>query len=337
MLGFLSCLFLRFFISLSLRIKLKTSYYKLILKAGLLVSMTLLLTTGCKKKRAFNEESAQDTADTRMAQGENEEVIKDVDLAIMERKLLTGSASAPAGTSLCGVIIDTSLESSGIITLRFKDTSCYNKKRKGSIKITMEGYPLKKWKHAGSRLRVDFTAYQVTRMSDGKSVMFDGTEYITNISGDTWLELWFLNTKTLVHTVTTSNLKITFNNGDIGIMNINRRQTYTYVDKVTICKTEGIGNYNGKSNLDNWGQTRDGSVYTCEVITPIEWKTSCGAMAPLSGEVSIDVEGKEYEMKCLFGVNKEGDVVSDPNTCPYGWKTSWSRKKKTNTRVFGYY
>jgi hypothetical protein len=322
---------------------LKVRATKSFIKAGLLCIALFFFISSCKKKRAFNEEDAQSTVDNRMAQGENDEALKDVEIAIMEQYLLrgrgTGSPDSTTSSSLCGVAVDTTQILNGIVRLNYNGVACYGKKRTGTIQVTIQGYPLKKWKHAGCVVKVDFLAYQVTRISDGKKIQLDGTQNITNISGDTWFELWYLNTRTLVHTVTGNNLKLTYDgsSSDVAIMNVNRRATYTFLDNVTTCKIEGLGVYDGKSNLGSWGQTRDGAQYTCEVVTPVVWKTACGAVAPVSGEVSINIDGKEYELKCLYGVDKEGNSVSNENECPYGWKVSWSRKKKTNTRIFGYY
>lgn len=310
----------------------------------LLVCILLSFLAGsCKKKRAFNEEDAQSTVDARTVQGQNDEAVKDVNIAIMEQALIRGRAvsetgeTGTLGTELCGLSLDTSQVFSGIIKLNYNGTECYGLKRTGSIRVTVQSYPLSKWKHSGCTIKMDFEAYTVTRVSDGKSVRFDGVQYLTNISGNTWFELRYLNASSLVQILTGNDLTVTFDGDNTAVFNFNRRMTYTISNFITSCRVEGLGSHNELSNLENWGETRDGNVFTSQVSSPYVWKTSCGAVAPVEGEVIIKVDTKHFDLKCKFAVDEEGNDVSGDSPCPYGWKVSWSHKKKTNTRVFGYY
>jgi hypothetical protein len=122
------------------------------------------------------------------------------------------------------------------------------------------------------------------------------------------------------------------------IFSINRQLTFNYSnsDSVTSCKIEGLGTSNGLASLSNWGQNRNGNNFTTQVISPILWKSSCGTNSPIQGEMHVDVDGKNFKLKCKFGVNSDGESVTDANSCPYGWQLAWSYKKKTNTQVFAY-
>jgi hypothetical protein len=294
---------------------------------------------GCKKKREFNGESGQSSVDARMVQGENDEVVKDVNIAIMEDFLLRGRSSVQtsqvAGTSLCGVILDTTKVMSGIITLNYNGTNCFGRTRTGSVRFTIQKYPLNKWKNSGSVVRIEFINYKMVRSSDGKSVEINGVEEMTNLSGNTWFELWYLSQPSVVYSVSGSELNVKFDNTATAIFSFHRKLTYTYSGNVTTCRVEGTGSHNGKSNLENWGQTRDGTVFTSEIIEAPVWKTECGAMAPVSGQVSVQEDGKEFDLKCFFGVKSNGEISNE--TCPFGFRVEWSRKKRTNTRTFGYY
>jgi len=309
-------------------------------KVVLLCLPLLLMIGSCKKKRAFNEENGQAAEDIRSVQGQNDEVLADVNIAIIEQSLLRGRSSSGAevsisGTELCGVDVDTLRVYQGIIRLRYNGISCNSTRKTGEIIISIMEYPIKKWKHSGSTLRIDFVEFKVMH-SNGKSVQFDGTAYMVNESGGTWYEMRYLNASNLVQTHTANNLKVTLDGNNTAIFNFNRRLTFNYTNTVTICTMEGLGSSDGLNNLDNWGQNRDGNNFTTKVISPVVWKSTCGGNSPVEGEVSIAVENKDFEMNCLFGVNKDGEVVSDNTNCPYGWKASWSYKKKTNKRVFAY-
>jgi hypothetical protein len=304
----------------------------------LALCLPLLLSIGaCKKRQAFNNENAQSTVDERMMQGQNDQAVQDINIALMGQALLRGrgTGQTSASTSWCGVDVDTLSIFSGIIKLNYNGNECNGTKKTGQIVVTILDYPLHKWKYQGTKIKMDFNAYKVTRTSDGQSVQIDGTEFMTNESGNTWFELWYLNAGSVVQTLTADNLNITFNGSNTAIFNINRRMTFTYSNQITSCKVEGLGSAQGKNNLENWGQTRDGDNFTSQVTTPIVWKSSCGGIAPVQGELDIKVDGRDFELKCQLAVDKNGNVVTD-NSCPFGWKVSWSYKSSTNTRIFGY-
>jgi hypothetical protein len=311
---------------------------KVSIKIFLICFAVFFFASACKKKKAFKEEDGQAATDARMAQGQNDEAYKDINIAIMEQSLLRGKGTAGAGnTEICGVTIDTLEIFQGVIKLNYQGKNCYGYTKTGIIRVSLEGYPLKKWKNPGSILKVEFIGYKVTRATDGRSVQLDGTQYITNESGSTFFDLRYLNVSSIVHTVTGFDMKVKFDGDNTAIFNVGRRMTYTHSGGVTTCRIEGTGSAAGKSNLENWGHTRNGDSFTSEVTVPIVWKTTCGAVAPLEGEVAIKVDKKDFELKCKFAVDETGESVSGDNPCPYGWLMEWSYKNRTNTRIFGYY
>jgi hypothetical protein len=293
----------------------------------------------CKKKRAFKEESGQSAEDVRMAQGQNDEAIKDVNIAIMEQSLLRGRPASPGSVSsatseLCGVQIDTTSVYQGITRLKYLGTSCSGLVKSGSIVISIENYPTNKWKNRNTVLKMEFIAYKVI-LPNGKSVQFDGTAYIKNESGNTWYEMRYLNAGNIIQDQTADNIKITYDGNNTALFNFNRRLTFSYSGGVSSCSVEGLGYFNGVSNLDNWGQTRNGDDFTSEVQSPLVWKSYCGSSNPVTGVLNIKVEDKPFDLKAEFGVDQSGSP-SDGGSCPYGWKVSWSYKKKESSRILPY-
>lgn len=319
---------------------------KILLGLAALVLASGLVFTSCKKKKAFKNEDGQASADTRTAQGENDAAVSDINDVISNQPLLHGRTNGTQGTNgimgnICGLSVDTNGAYMGSIKLNYNGTTCNNRTRTGSIHLTIVDYAQgKRWKHAGCVLKIDYMNYQITRASDGYSILFNGTQYITNVSGGTWFELLFMGQANLVHTVTGNNLNVSFNGTGTAIYNINRRFTYTYnsTSYVITCTGEGIGSSNGVNNLENYGTTRDGDAFTSEVLTPVVWNTTCGAWAPIQGQVKIKVDSKDFALDCLFGTDASGNAVSvGSNQCPYGWKVEWKYKNKTKNKVIGYY
>jgi hypothetical protein len=118
------------------------------------------------------------------------------------------------------------------------------------------------------------------------------------------------------------------------IINVRKTHLYSISGNVISCTMTGLGSQEDKSSLDCWGTTRKGKNFTSQVVTPVVWKTSCGAFVPVEGEIKTNVDGKYFELTTVYGVDEAGNAVS--GSCPYGWKATWSYKKKTNKRIVPY-
>ncbi|MEI6021664.1 MAG: hypothetical protein WCR21_11095 [Bacteroidota bacterium] len=310
------------------------------------VAVAALFTfSACNKdKKAFRNEDGSSTVDNRTAQSENDAAVSDVNDVLGNQGSLRGKGTEASGTTgvlgnICGMSLDTASMKAGSVKLNYNGTTCNNRTRTGSIVLSIVDYALgKRWKTKGAVLKVEFQAYKIKRASDGKSIQFDGVQYITNESGGTWWELFFLKTQSnLVHTISSSNLNATFEDGKTAIYNINRKITYSYPSNIVTCMAEGIGSSEGLNNLENFGTTRDGAAFTSQVSTPIIWNLTCGAGAPIQGEVNVKVAAKAFELKCLFGVDNSGNSVTvAANSCAYGWKLEWTYKGETKKKIIGY-
>lgn len=316
-----------------------------VIKIGFLASFSLLLFIGCNKdKKAFKDEDGASTVDNRTAQSENDAAVSDVNDVLGNQNSLRGKGEGITGTTgvmgnICGMSLDTAATKNGSIKLNYNGTTCNNRTRTGSIVLTILDYAQgKRWRTKGCVLKVEYLAYKIKRASDGKSIQFDGTQFITNETGGTWWELFFLKTQTsLSHAITSSNLLATFEDGKTATYNINRRITYSFPNSIVTCMAEGTGSSGGLNNLENFGSTRDGDAFTSQVTTPIVWNLTCGAGAPIQGEVNLKVDSKAFDLKCLFGVDQSGNSIAvGSNACPYGWKLEWTYKNDTKKKIFGY-
>ena len=309
---------------------------------GLSISFLLIITlSSCKKKKAFKDENAQISVDTRMFQGQTDQAMADINLAIMGQPLLRGRSSELSETTLeviCGLEQDTSLVYQGIFRLIYNGIPCHGVKRVGEVVVTFIDYPLSKWKNAGTNLKIDFIGYKCSWESNGQSIQLDGSMNLRNESGKTWYDLQFLNEPKLDQILTGNDIKITFSADNYTNISLNRRMEYTYSSssKITTCKIDGLGSQDGESSLENWGFTRDGLKFTNTVNASIIWRTSCGAVAPIDGQETIKVEDKAHELKSTFSFDNQGNELVGDNPCPYGWRVEWSYKNKTNSRLFSF-
>jgi hypothetical protein len=296
-----------------------------------------LVFISCKKKKEFNNETAQTTVDMRSALGEIDEVLKDINTVMMERYPLRGRTSGTSSTSVCGVTLDSLGELTGKMTMNYNGTDCYGRKKTGSVKFYIEDYPLRKWKTKGCVVHIEFINYQATRTSDGRFVRLEGTQTLVNESGNTWFELWYMNSSPVSYVHSGQNMRVTYTGDYTANISVNRRLTFTYSSGVTSCLVDGLDNQQARSRVEAWGEDISGTKFATEVTSPYTWKTTCGAVAPVNGAVTVVLDGKEFDLKCRYGLDKDGKQVAENSACPFGWEVTWSRKKRTNSRLFGYY
>lgn len=316
---------------------------KFLLNATMVCVGALLTFSSCKKKEEEEpkvDESGQASTDSRQAISEDDASIDDVNKTLADYPLMHGriSSAYKATTTICGLDVDTVGSYLGTIKLNYNGTVCNNRKREGSIKLTIINYASgQRWKNAGCVLKVEYLAYKVTRASDGQNIELNGIQNLTNISGGTWADLFFATQPNLVSSVTGTNLNVKFNGTVTAIYNINRKFTYTWANSVLTCSGEGIGSSGGINNLENYGTTRDGDAFTSQVTTPILWNTTCGGGAPLAGNLIIKVASKSFDLVCLFGVNTAGTSVTvGSNQCAYGWKLTWTVGANSQNKIIGY-
>lgn len=316
-------------------------------KVIMLISLaSLTLVYSCQKNREFKNEDGQASEDNQAIQAQTDEAVNDANGEVAKVGNMTGKApykldGTLLGAPVCGLTVDTTGASQGTITLNYDGVKvCNNRKRSGSIKLTIQGYANgTRWNDAGCVLQLDYINYKVTRASDSKSIEFNGTHYITNVSGGNAITLIFGLQPTLVHSVTGTSLSVKFSDGSNATWNIHRQVTYTYdaANVIITAKCEGIGSYNGISQLENWGTTRKGDEFTSQVTVPVVWNTTCGANAPVEGQLLIKVDSKEFELKCTLGVDNSGTPVPiTVNNCPYGMKVEWSHKNKNKEKIIAY-
>lgn len=321
---------------------------KTILTLAAVLMCGAMVFTSCKKKQAFKEENGQASEDSRNIQSENDNAINDVNTEVGNQATLHGRGESSnginaihsaLGITATGYTVDATNAANGSIVIHYNGTVVNNRKREGDIKLTILDFANKKWKDAGCVLQVEYLNYKVTRASDGKYVIINGTQHLTNETGGTWWELLIIKTQTSLATSVKSigALNVTFDDGKTAQYNINRKFTYTIPNNVLTCTGEGIGSAESLSNLENYGTTRDGDSFTSQVTTPIVWNWTCGWWAPTQGAVDIKVNSKDFDLKVTFAVDQGGNPVNvAANSCAYGWKVEWSHKKKTNKKVFGY-
>jgi hypothetical protein len=315
---------------------------KIIFSMAVICFATCIAFTACKKKDTNTtstvvmqpDETGQSGSDSRNVQSENDAAVSDVNTVVGSSRLAGRSGSATGVTgSICGLLVDSVSFGHDTMMFHYNGTTCLNRTRTGSIRLTLQNSI--RWKNIGATIKIEYINYKIVRASDQTSIMLNGTQILTNVSGGTWVNLVLLN-QTIVNTITGTNLQVTFEDNKTATYNINRRMTYTYPGSILTCKAEGIGNSGTLTNLENYGTTRDGEGFTSQVTTPIVWNATCGG-AVIQGAVDVKVVTKSFDLKFMYGVDASGNIQTvGANACPYGWKLQWTLNGNTISKVIGY-
>jgi hypothetical protein len=311
---------------------------RLIILSTFLVAAVALMPS-CKKNRIVKNETGQVSEDNSNIQAGMDGAVDDGTKAMSDNSAISGRLDGTVAALIapCGYTVDTTQRPLGILTLNFDGTTaCNGRIRAGSIKLTLQDYTLgKRWKDAGAVVRMDFTNYKVTRASDSKSITFNGTANMTNVSGGNVVLMVLGFQQNVVHKVESSNSTALFDDGKTSTFNLSRQYTHTYSNNVYQVKGEGVGTHNSLSNIENWGTTRDGDEFTSQVTQAVIWNSSCGAGKPVSGKLDIKVASKQFSLITTLGVDNAGNISTA--TCPWGMKVEWTYKNKTGSKLYAYH
>ena len=174
-----------------------------------------------------------------------------------------------------------------------------------------------RWRHAGAIINVTFQNYKVKRISDNKSITINGNQTYTNVTGGLLYQL--SNVQSIIHTIASSNMSITFDDNSQRVWQIARKRTYTYNNGIVleITGTHTVGNNN---QIAEWGINRFGHAFTTSITHGLVIRQSC-AFRLTSGEIKH--EGFATST-VKFGLDSTGNPTTCPGNNPYYFKVTWT-------------
>ena len=309
-----------------------------ITKSILTIALIGMIITGCKKNEdttTTDESSEQmvNAGDESRVSAENDELIDEVNQVALNNSRFRGPGIQPIlnGIYPCNTTIDSSMASQGRITINFNGNNCAGtRSRTGSITLqlpynstTMTVTP---WSDAGCMLTVTFNQLTITRLTDSKALIFNGTRYITNVNGGLVNDATDFITP-IVHHIT-GLMQIIFDNSTTRTWNIDRTRTINRANSITTVSITGNATQNGISNVSVWGINRKGNTFYISIPTPVVLSSSCSFNA-MSG-VRIH-HGVIRDLTVTYGVDASGNAVS--SGCPYGYKLNWIGRNGTARQV----
>lgn len=285
-------------------------------------SSLLFVMNSCKKDKTGSEtdltsEITYQADDQAMFSTEDDAVSDDINGVLESDPLLGGKTSVDS----CNVTItrDSTLLKRFVVLTYHGNNCSGTRTRQGIVRLGM----LKntKWKNAGAEMSVEIQNLKITRLRDNKSLVLNGTKAITNVSGHLLRELITGGATSIVHTVASSNMSATFDNGTSRQWQLAKQRAFTYNNGFVISVT-GTATVDGATNVAVWGTNRLGQAFSTRIVTPLVIKADCDYRV-VSGKVEHTKLTRDIMV--TFGLDASGN----PTGCPgsgnaYYLKAEWT-------------
>jgi hypothetical protein len=284
----------------------------------LLTASLIIVFTACKKDSSSNnnDEMATHSDDQEQFDGELDAASNDVVGALESSASFTGRLQGTQGvTGLQGIgdcdataVLDV-VSNPRTITITFAGNCLGTRTRTGVVVISMaQGV---QWKNAGAAVTVTFQNLKITRVADNKSITINGAQTYTNVSGGLMINLPTLGT--ITHSITSSGLTVTFNNGTQRSWQVAKQRTFTWnaANTTGVITTTGTHTEGNVTGIAEWGTNRFGRTFTTSIVEPLVVRQDCNFRLT-SGQVKHVTPA--VTATATFGLNANGE----PTSCPAG-------------------
>jgi hypothetical protein len=285
---------------------------------ALILSVSFLFTS-CKKDKS----SVKDENETEFTQQSDDQAKfgSDVDAVADDLNGIIETSNTLLGrgeSALCNanVVVD-SISNPRTITITYNGADCSGlRTRTGTVTASIPATT--KFKDAGAVLTVTITNLKITRVSDGRFLTINGSHTITNVTGGRLRDL--SPGLAIVHTITSNNMNITFDNGLQRSWNVDRKRTFTYNGGLVIT-VSGNHTIAGNTKVSEWGTNRFGNAFITSIEQPLIVKQSCNFRLT-EGQVKHELLGRN--LTATFGLDAAGVPTGCPGANPYYMKLVWT-------------
>ena len=315
-----------------------------------IVAFTGILAS-CNKSNSSNNNSSSNTDlqsnsdDVTRVSTETDAALDDVNTAMTVQYNATGAAigrqmmttildgpGSTDSTAICDAVITVdSASNPRTITITYNGTNCaLDRTRSGSVVISWPAGQL--WRNAGAVVTVQFNSLVITRLSDNKTITINGTHTYTNVSGGSLISLPNAPAGTsITHTITSSNMQITFDNSTKRNWNVARQRVFTYSGGFIIT-TSGTHSDGTTTGISEWGTDRFGNAFEVAILQPRVITQSC-SWQMTAGEVALS--NTAGVTTTTYGLNVSGASIGCPvGGATYYFKLSWTAAVSGKTYTF---
>lgn len=286
-------------------------------------AVTGLLFSACKKSDSkppdtgdTNAQAATHSDDESMMSEETTHLITDADLVIESDGTFSGN-NLMLDREICDATVSINEDSDPMtMTITYTGESCDSThSRTGTVVLSMAKNA--QWKDAGTAITVNFQNVKIVRTADKKTLTLNGTQTYTNVSGGL---LFQLATKNIVHSITSSNMSVTFDNGDARVWSIAKQRAYSY-NSGAVLSVSGTHTEGSVGNIAEWGANRYGKTFSTATIQPLVYTQACDFRLT-SGTVTHTTE--LYTATVKFGLDAAGAPTGCPGTGHYFYQLDFS-------------
>jgi hypothetical protein len=281
-----------------------------------MIAIGLSTLTSCKKNATTSETTADSTQaqtdDEVMASNATDDAANDGTASLESNggSFAARPAMAPADDTLplpchafatfdTAAVAGPGAEDSIILTYTGNDcNSGYSR----SGKIVVSFVPGFRWQTAGAQITITYENFTVVRLSDHKSIVINGSDTITNVTGDV---LRHLNSvPSITHNIN-GTLYLTFNNGSTATWHISKVRTFSYSNGVVTVSTTGSVT----------GVNRFGNQFSTVIQTPITIQNGCGYGFRVTGGV-VTYTAPIGTITLTYGLDAYTHQPIAASTCP---------------------
>jgi hypothetical protein len=285
------------------------------------ISLSLAsLFTACKKDSAATDTTAQVTTqadDQSRVSTETDAVTNDVNASLEVSPTISGRIDGFLGLICDATVVADTIDNPRTITITYNGTNCSgNRTRTGVVVVSIAAGV--HWKDAGAVVTISYQNVKITRTRDNKSITINGAHTLTNVSGGLLINLPTI--KTITHTISSSNMQVTFDDGSQRTWSVARQRVFTYNSGVVVTIT-GTHTDGTTTGIAEWGTTRFGKTFTNSITNPLVVSQSCnyritsGAIQNVNALATVAI---------TFGLDATGNPTSCPGTGSYYYKAVWT-------------
>jgi len=312
---------------------------------SLLMAASLSLFLLACKKDSNNSKGAPSNADLQTQSDDENRVSNETDAAFDDVNTSMNGQASVTGTSeaapirygvavqggtahdtvkslICDAVvtIDT-IDATRNLTITYNGGNCQlTRTRTGSIVVSWAKGA--QWAIAGTSFTVTFNNLKITRVLDGKSITLNGTHTYTNVSGGNIFSLNANSTKPIVHTISSSNMSITFDNGATRTWSVARQRVYKYANSVLTVTISGLHTDGSTTGISEWGTNRFGNNFSTVIAQPVVFSSGC-VYRVISGQVILN--NALGSTTITFGLDSTGIATGCPVAGAYFYfKLVWA-------------
>lgn len=292
-----------------------------ILSSLLSVLCIAILFTACKK----NDDSGTPDADAQVVAHANDEsqvssdldgISLDVSTVVEFDPVFSGNNSV-LDEIVCDATVAYNKESDPMtITITYNGSNCgAGRARTGKVVLSMPKG--QEWKNPGAAITLSFQQLKISRES--KSITINGSQTFTNVSGGLLFQLPNLP-EGIIHTITSGDMSVSFDNGTARNWNVAKKHAYTYNEGVVLTVT-GTHTEGSDEGIIEWGSNRFGNSFRTITTSPLIIRQAC-SFRLTSGEVKHSTDA--HTSIVTFGLDATGVAAICPGTGHYYYKLAWT-------------